>query len=90
MAHMKSYIVTCRTLDGDLKERHIEAHNHLAAVKVATADGLTVIAIDRDDGSESKDRSLERLKGIIGTLLVGLLLAAVCVIAIWWRYMRHS
>ena len=87
---MKSYIVTCRTTDGDLKERHIEAKNHLAAVKVAAADGLTVVSIDRDDGRESKDCSFERLKGVVGTLLAGLLLAAVCVVAIWWRYIRHS
>ena len=90
MPPMKSYIVTCRTPDGDLKERHIEAKNHLAAVKTAAADGLTVVSIDRDDGHESKDRSFERLKGIIGTLLAGLLLAAACVVVIWWRYTRHS
>ena len=90
MKHMKNYIVTCRTPDGDLKERHIEARNHLAAVEAATAGGFTVVSVDRDDDGESNVRSHKRLKGFIGALLVGLLLAVFCVAAVWWRYARHG
>ena len=87
---MRNYIVTCRTPDGDLKERHLEAKNHLSAVQKATSEGWIVVSVERDDDGEPNDRSHKHLKRFIVSLLTGLLLAAVCVIAIWWRYVRHG
>ena len=84
---MKSYIVTCRTSNGDLKERSIEANNHLAAAKAAMAEGFEVVAVDRDDtGGASSYRSRKRVKRIVTAIVVGVLAAIACVAVALFRY----
>ena len=82
---MRRYIVTYRTSDGNLRERQVEAKNHLAAAKTATADGLIVVSVDRDD-DERNPLKRKHLKRFFGALLVGLLIAIAFVAAFWWRY----
>ena len=88
MPAMSSYIITCATPNGELKERHVEAKNHLAAVKVVKAEGFTVLSIDRDD-EESKSRSRKRWKGLFATIVICLILAVLCVALVWLRSGRY-
>ena len=86
---MRNYIITCKAPNGDVKERHVEAKNHVAAVAMIKAEGLTVLLIDRDD-DEAKSRSKKRLKGIFAAIAIGILLAVACVAVVWIRYGRHT
>ena len=88
---MKGYIVTYKTSDEDLKELHVEAQNHLAAAKAVAAKGFTVVSVDRDDDISSQSRLRKRfLKRLFYTLLIGVLLAGICVVLVWWRSARHG
>ncbi len=89
MSGMKTYIVTCRTSDGNLRERHIEAANHVAATKAIAAEGLEIVSIDRDDDGESTSRSRKRWKGLILSILFGLMAAAACVAFVWYRVAKR-
>ena len=85
---MHNYIITCRASNGDLKERHVEAKNHLVAAEMVTAEGFTVLSIDRDDEA-LKSRSRKRLKGLFASIVICIVLAVVCVMVVWARYGRH-
>ena len=85
---MHNYIITCRTSNGDLKERHVAAKNHLAAAKIIAAEGFTILSIDRDDEAP-KSRSRKRLKGLFATIAVCIILAVGCVAVAYLRYGRH-
>ena len=86
MCGMRSYIVSCSTPEGELRERHVEARNHLAAAGIVKAEGLTILSIDRDDGeTRSQSRSRKRLKGVFISIVVCLILATICVAIAWHR-----
>ena len=81
---MKSYIVSCTTPKGDLQSRHVEARNHLDAVKKVESEGFTVLSVDRDD-DEVRPRSHRRQKRLIVSIIVYLMIAAICVAVAWLR-----
>ena len=81
---MKSYIVSCTTPNGDLQSRHVEARNHLDAVKKVESEGFTVLSVDRDD-DEVRPRSHKRRKRLIVLIIVYLMIAAICVAVAWLR-----
>ena len=81
---MKSYIVSCTTPTGDLQSRHVEARNHLDAVKKVELEGFTVLSVDRDD-DEVRPRSHKRRKRLIVSIIVYLMIAAICVAVAWLR-----
>ena len=81
---MKSYIVSCTTSDGKLQSRHVEARNHLAAVKQVESEGFTVLSVDRDD-DEVKYRSRMRRKRLFVSIIVCLIIATICVAVAWLR-----
>ena len=85
---MHNYIITCRTSNGDLKERHVAAKNHLAAAELIAAEGFTVLSIDRDDEAP-KARSRKRLKGLFASIAIGVFIAVACVAVAYLRYGRH-
>ena len=88
---MKSYIVTYKTSQDDLKERHVEARNHLAAAAMVEAEGLVVVSVDRDDDISLQVKAQRRfLKRLFFSLLTGILLAGVCIVLVWWRSARHG
>ena len=88
---MKSYIVTCKTSNGDLRERHIEAKDHLAAVEAAKKEGFTVVSVDRyDDAGSMAARSRKRLKRVLVSLVAGAIAGAISVACIWYRCGRHG
>ena len=84
---MKSYIVSCTTSDGKLQSRHVEARNHLDAVKKVEAEGFTVHSVDRDD-DEVRYRSRKRWKRLFVSIIVCIIIATLCVAAAWFRS-RH-
>ena len=81
---MKSYIVSCTTPNGDLQSRHVEARNHLDAVKKVELEGFTVLSVDRDD-DEVRPCSHKRRKRLIVSIIVYLMIAAICVAVAWLR-----
>jgi len=81
---MRNYIVSCTTSDGSLQSRHVEARNHLAAVKKVKSEGLIVLSVDRDDG-ETRPRSHKRLKRLFISIIVCLIIATICVAVAWFR-----
>ena len=81
---MKSYIVSCTTQDGKLQSRHVEARNHLAAVKKVESEGFTVLSVDRDD-DEASPRSRKRRKRLFVSIIIYLIIAAICVAVAWLR-----
>ena len=81
---MNSYIVSCTTQDGKLQSRHVEARNHLDAVKKVELEGFTVLSVDRDD-DEVRPRSHKRRKRLIVSIIVYLMIAAICVAVAWLR-----
>ena len=85
---MKSYIVSCTAPNGDLRSRHIEARNHLEAVKQVEAEGFTVLSVDRDE-DEARPRSRRRLKRLFISLLIFMLLAALCIAVVYFRSNHH-
>ena len=91
LLRVKSYIVTYKTSHEDLKERHVEARNHLAAAEAVSAEGFTVVSVDRDDDVSMQVKAQRRfLKRLFFSLLTGILLAGVCVVLVWWRSARHG
>ena len=87
----KSYIVTYETSDGDLKERHVEARHHRAAADMVAAEGFTVVSVERDEDGSLEVRSHKRfLKRMFVSLLIGALLAGVCILVVWLRTARHG
>lgn len=85
---MKSYIVTYKTQNGDLKERRIEARNHLAAAKAMKSDGCEVVTVVRDDDGGQSYRLRKRVIRVIKSLIFCIIVASVCVAFFWWRYHR--
>ena len=85
---MRSYIVSCTTPNGDLRSRHVEATNHLEAVKQVEAEGFTVLSVDRDE-DKARPRSRKRLKRLFISVIVFTLLAALCIAVVWFRSNRH-
>ena len=81
---MRSYIVSCTTPNGGLQSRHVEARNHLDAVKKVESEGFTVLSVDRDD-DEARPRSRKRRKRLIVSIVVYLIIAAICVAVVWLR-----
>ena len=81
---MRSYIVSYKTPDGNLQSRYVEARNHLAAVKKVESEGFTVLSVDRDD-DEARPRSRKRRKRLVVSIIVYLIIAAVCVAVAWLR-----
>ena len=84
---MKSYIASCTAPNGDLRSRHVEARNHLAAVKQVQADGFTVLSVERDD--DTRPRSRKRRKRLFISIVVCTLLAALCIAVVWLRSRHH-
>ena len=87
---MKTYIVTCKTSNGDLTERHIGARNHLAAQKAAEKEGFVVVSVvrDNDDGDSDSYRHRKQLKRLIKSLIICSIIAGAFVAFFWWRYRR--
>jgi len=86
---MKSYIVSCTASNGELRSRHVEAKNHVAAIKQVEAEGFTVVSIDRDD-DEARPRSRKRWKRLIVSIVVCIVLAVLCVTVAWFRMRRFA
>jgi len=85
---MRSYIVSCTAPNGELQSRHVEARNHLAAVKQVEAEGFTVLSVDRDE-DEVSPRSRKRWKRLFVSIVVCVILATLCIAAVWFRSHRH-
>lgn len=85
---MSSYIVSFTTSDGTIREFRVKARNHLAAVRMAEAQGFVILSVDRDDDEEIPSRR-KRWKGVVAAILVCATLAAICVAVAWWRSGRH-
>ena len=85
---MRSYIVSCTAPNGELRSRHVEARNHLTAVKQVQAEGFTVLSVERDD-DEANHRSRKRWKRLFISIVVCILLAALCIAAAWVRSNHH-
>ena len=85
---MRSYIVSCTAPNGELRSRHVEAKNHLAAVKQVQAEGFTVLSVDRDD-DETTPRSHKRWKRLFVSIVVCIILAVLCIAAVWFRSRHH-
>ena len=85
---MRSYIVSCTAPNGELRSRHVEARNHLAAVKQVEAEGFTVHSVERDD-DEARPRSRKRLKRLFISIVVCIILATICIAAVWVRSNHH-
>jgi type II secretory pathway component PulF len=81
---MRSYIVSCKTPDGNLQSRYVEARNHLVAVKRVESEGFTVLSVERDS-DEARHRSRKRRKRLVVSIIVYLIIAAVCVAVTWLR-----
>ena len=85
---MRSYIVSCTAPNGELRSRHVEARNHLEAVKQVEADGFTVLSVDRDE-DEARPRSRKRMKRLLISIAVFMLLATLCIAVVWFRSNHH-
>ena len=60
----------------------------MEAAKQVEAEGFTVLSVDRDE-DEARPRSRKRWKRLFVSIVVCLLLAALCIAAAWFRSIRH-
>ena len=87
---MRSYIVSCKTSSGALKELHLEARNHVAAKKAVEKQGFTVVSVDRDGEPISNRRKRRHIKRMVLSIVTGLALGTICVALIYLHYARRG
>ena len=85
---MRTYIVSYEDSHGDFKNRHVEAKNHEAAIKIVMDEGFKVLSVDRDD-DEAPPSSRKRLKSFLISIISCLIIAAACIAVVWFRSRRH-